>query len=64
MSASTDDVIALVSVGKSLLAELTSVVALLSIFLTCASRLLRPLSLEAAINPLSDRRPQRTAKYD
>jgi len=43
LSASTDEVIALVSLGKSLLAELTSVVASLWIVPICDFRLLTPL---------------------
>lgn len=42
LSASTDEVIALVSFGKSLLAELTSVVALAWIIVTCECRPLIP----------------------
>lgn len=52
LSASTDDVIALVSLGKSLLAELTSVVASLWIVLTCEVKPLMPLLTVRLVNPL------------
>jgi len=53
-SASTDDVMALVSLGKSLLAELTSVVASLWIVLTCEVRPLMPLLAVRLVNPLTE----------
>ena len=46
----TEDVIALVSLGKSLLAELTSVLASLWICLSCAFRPLIP----ALVSPLTE----------
>jgi hypothetical protein len=52
LSASTDDVMALVSLGKSLLAELTSVVASLWIVLTCEVKPLMPLLAVRLVNPL------------
>ena len=50
----TDDVIALVSVGKSLLAELTSVVASFSIFCNCAWTALMPLLKLRLVRPLTE----------
>ena len=50
LSASTDDVMALVSLGKSLLAELTSVEASLWIVVTCVFKPLTPL----LVNPLTE----------
>ena len=53
LNALTDDVMALVWLGKSLLAELTSAVALVSIFETCACRpLIPPLTL--LVRPLTE----------
>lgn len=51
VSESSEDLIAWVSLAKSLLAWLTSLVALLSIFLSCASNPLR-LLMELALRPL------------
>ena len=54
LSASTDDVIALVWLGKSPLAELTSVAALLWILLTCDFKPLTPLLAFRLVNPLTE----------
>ena len=54
LSASTDDVMALVSLGKSLLAELTSVVASLWIVVTCDFRPLTPLLTVKLVSPLME----------
>ena len=54
LSALTDDVIALVWLGKSLLAELTSAVALLSTFWTCVFRPLIPLLTFRLVSPLTE----------
>jgi hypothetical protein len=53
LSAFTDEVMALVSVGKSLLAELTTAVASLWILLTCAFRPLTPLLAFRLVSPLT-----------
>ena len=53
-SASTEDVIALVSVGKSLLAELTTLLASDWIFWSCDCRPLSPPMLERFVSPLID----------
>jgi hypothetical protein len=53
-SASTDDVIALVSVGKSLLAELTTLLASDWIFWSCDCRPLNPPIEERFVSPLID----------
>ena len=50
LSAPTDDVMALVSLGKSLLAELTSVEASLWIVVTCVFKPLTPL----LVSPLTE----------
>jgi hypothetical protein len=52
LSASTDDVMALVSLGKSLLAELTSVEASLWIIVTCVFKPLTPLLVVRLVSPL------------
>ena len=52
LSAATDDVMALVWLGKSLLAELTSVEASLWIVLTCDFRPLTPLLTVRLVSPL------------
>jgi hypothetical protein len=53
LSALTEDVMALVSLGKSLLAELTSVEASLWIVVTCVFKPLTPLLLKVRlVNPL------------
>ena len=52
LSASTDDVMALVWLGKSLLAELTSVVASPWIVVTCDFKPLMPLLAVRLVNPL------------
>ena len=52
LSASTEDVIALVSLGKSLLAELTSVEASLWIVVTCVFKPLTPLLVVRLVSPL------------
>ena len=54
LSALTDDVMALVWLGKSLLAELTSAVASLSTFLTCVCRPLIPLLAFRLVSPLTE----------
>src|SRR5262249_41160855 len=54
LSALTDDVMALVWLGKSFLAELTSVAASLWILLTCDSRLLTPLLALRLVSPLTE----------
>jgi hypothetical protein len=54
LSASTDDVMALVWLGKSLLAELTSAVASLWIFVTCDFRPLIPLLAFKLVSPLTE----------
>jgi hypothetical protein len=53
-SASTDEVMALVWVGKSLLAELTSAVASLSIVATCDFKPLTPLLTFKLVSPLME----------
>ncbi len=53
-SASTDDVSALVSVGKSLLAELTTLLASDWIFVSCVCKPLSPPMLERFVSPLID----------
>lgn len=53
-SLSTDDLSALVSFGKSLLAELTSAVASLWIFFSCDSRPLIPLLTLRFVRPLTE----------
>jgi hypothetical protein len=50
----TDDVIALVSFGKSLLAEFTTEVASVWIFFTCACRPLTPELVERLVSPLTE----------
>ena len=54
LSALTDDVMALVWPGKSLLAELTSAVALLSTFLACVFRPLIPPLAFRLVSPLTE----------
>lgn len=54
LSAPTEAVMALVWLGKSLLAELTSAVASLSIFLSCDSRPLIPLLETVPGSPLTE----------
>jgi hypothetical protein len=54
LSALTDDVMALVSLGKSLLAELTSVVASPWIVLTCDVKPLIPLLAFRLVSPLTE----------
>ena len=54
LSESTDDVMALVSLGKSLLAELTSAVASLWIVVTCDFRPLTPLLTVKLVSPLME----------
>ena len=54
LSALTDDVMALVWPGKSLLAELTSAVALLSTFLACVFRPLIPPLAVRLVSPLTE----------
>ena len=54
LSASTDDVMALVWLGKSLLAELTSAVASLWIIVTCDFRPLTPLLTVKLVSPLME----------
>jgi len=54
LSALTDDVMALVSVGKSPLAELTTVVASLWIWLTCDFKPLTPLLAVRLVSPLME----------
>ena len=53
-SVSTDDLIALVSLGKSLLAELTSDVASLLIVATCDFRALTFPLVAALVSPLTE----------
>ena len=53
-SASTDEVMALVWLGKSLLAELTSAVALLWIAATCDFKPLTPLLTFKLVSPLTE----------
>jgi len=63
-SVSTDDFTALVSVGKSLLAALTTDVASLVIFVSCACRPLRPLLALRLVSPLIEfSRLVRSAQY-
>jgi hypothetical protein len=52
-SASTDEVMALVWFGKSLLAELTSAAASLPIVVTCAFKPLTPLLAFKLVSPLT-----------
>ena len=52
LSALTEDVMALVSLGKSLLAELTSVEASLWIVVTCVFKPLTPLLTVRLVSPL------------
>lgn len=54
LSALTDDVMALVWLGKSLLAELTNVAASLWILLTCDFRPLTPLLAFRLVSPLTE----------
>ena len=54
LSALTDDVMALVWLGKSPLAELTSAVASLWIVLTCDVRPLTPLLTVKLVSPLTE----------
>ena len=54
LSASTDVVMALVWLGKSLLAELTSVVASLWIVVTCDFKPLIPLLAVKLVSPLME----------
>jgi len=54
LSASTDEVMALVSLGKSLFAELTTVLASLWMVLTCDSRPLTPLLAFKLVSPLTE----------
>ena len=54
LSALTDDVMALVWLGKSPLAELTSAVAWLWIVLTCDVRPLTPLLTVKLVSPLTE----------
>lgn len=54
LSALTDEVIALVSVGKSLLAELTTLVASVWIVATCDFRPLTPLLEFKFFSPLTE----------
>lgn len=54
LSALTDDVIALVSVGKSLLAELTTLVASVWILSSCDFRPLTPLLEFKLFSPLTE----------
>ena len=54
LSASTDEVMALVWLGKSLLAELMTVVASLWIVLTCDFRPLTPLLAVNLVSPLTE----------
>ena len=54
LSASTDDVMALVWLGKSPLAELTSAVASLEMVVTCDFRPLTPLLTLRLVSPLTE----------
>jgi hypothetical protein len=54
LSASTDDLMALVWLGKSPLAELTSAVASLSILLSCDFKPLTPLLTFTLVSPLTE----------
>ena len=54
LRAPTDDVMALVSAGKSLLAELTSAVASLWIVWTCDFKPLTPLLAVRLVSPLTE----------
>ena len=54
LSVSTDEVMALVSLGKSLLAELTTVVALLWIVPICDFRPPTPLLVSTLVSPLTE----------